>query len=64
MAEERVAAFKVGDRVRRVEERELVAATILGVDKSSGPEEYFSYLIRYDEGGEGWWPEDSLEPEA
>ena len=64
MAEERVATFKVGDRVKRVEERELVAATILGVDKSSPPEEYFSYLIRYDEGGEGWWPEDSLEPEA
>jgi hypothetical protein len=64
MAEEKVAAFKPGDRVVRIEEREHVAATVVGVDKMVGPEEYFSYLITYDEGGEGWWPEDSLKPEA
>jgi hypothetical protein len=59
MAEEKVAA-KLAP-CKRVEEREHVGA-VAGVDKMVGPEEYFTYLITYDEvagGGQKtvWKPE-------
>lgn len=54
-----VPKFAVNDRVRRIEDREVVGATVLEVDAESD----IFYRIGYDEGGEGWWPEDSLEAE-
>jgi hypothetical protein len=51
--------MKVGDIVNRIEDREIVGATILEVVKCSDEECVF--LIAYDEGGQGWWPKDSLE---
>jgi hypothetical protein len=44
-----------GDRVERIEAREPVGATVL----ETGPD---TVRIAYDEGGDGWWPPESLRP--
>lgn len=49
--------MEVNDRVNRVEDRGIAGATILEIDGDNA-------LIAYDEGGEGWWPLDCLEPEG
>lgn len=46
--------MQIGDRVNRIEDREIVGATVIAVDGDNA-------LIAYDEGGEGWWPTDALE---
>jgi hypothetical protein len=53
--------FNVGDRVERIEDREIVGATVLTIVIASeyGNQEN-SIEIEYDEGGTGWWPESSL----
>ena len=43
--------FQVGDRVRRIENREMTEATVITVDTSAECVE-----LEYDEGGSGWWP--------
>jgi hypothetical protein len=54
--------YKVGDRVRRIEDREVVGATILQiVDMGSMG---YSVELQYDEGGTGWWPVSCIEPEV
>ena len=51
--------FDIGQRVNRREDRATVGAIVLQIgDEGEEP----SYLIGYDEGGEGWWPEQSLQP--
>ena len=45
--------FNVGDRVKRVEDRETTGATVLETDGEN-------VLIAYDEGGTGWWPLSSI----
>jgi hypothetical protein len=52
--------FEPGQRVRRIEDREITGATVLSVE--SGPDGR-TYHIAYDEGGEGYWPETSLAAE-
>jgi hypothetical protein len=49
--------MKVNDRVNRKEHAEITGATVLEIDGENA-------LISYDEGGEGWWPLDCLEPEG
>jgi len=49
--------FEVGSRVNRVEDSPSLGAVV--VEMYLSDELY--YLISYDEGGEGWWPESSLE---
>lgn len=51
--------FKVGDRVNRIEDREIRGATI--IELCNMDSEFPSALIAYDEGGEGYWPLDCLE---
>lgn len=46
--------MQVGDRVNRIENREIVGATVLAIEGEN-------VLIAYDEGGEGWWPITTLE---
>ena len=48
--------FEIGTRVERREERDVTGATVLAVDEGG------FLLIAYDEGGEGWWPPDALDP--
>jgi len=43
----------IGDRVNRIEDREIVGATVLLIDGDN-------VLIEYDEGGQGWWSVDAL----
>lgn len=52
--------FEIGDRVVRLEDREIVGATIVAVD-DSGAELLFK--LEYDEGGTGWWPISAVERE-
>lgn len=46
--------MQVGDRVNRIEDREVVGATVIAFDGNF-------VFISYDEGGEGWWPIEALE---
>jgi hypothetical protein len=45
----------IGDRVNRLEDRETVGATVIEVDADN-------VLLEYDEGGQGWWPSESVVP--
>ena len=45
--------FNVGDRVKRVEDRETTGATVLETDGEN-------VLIAYDDGGTGWWLRSAL----
>lgn len=54
--------FKVGDRVERIENREVTGATVTAVD-ALGPDEIY-YALDYDEGGDGSWPEIALKAEG
>ena len=61
--------FVVGQRVKRIEDREIVGAVVLVVVHNSEISYEYSYQIQYDEGqsgdndGTGWWPENCLEAE-
>lgn len=46
--------FQIGNRVNRIEDREITGATVTALDG-----EYCE--IAYDEGGSGWWPYEALE---
>jgi len=50
--------YKIGDRVDRIEDRPVTGATIIAIQES----EHFgtSYELEYDEGGTGWWPENTI----
>ena len=48
--------FEIGTRVERREQRDVTGATVLAVDESG------NILVAYDEGGEGWWPPEALDP--
>lgn len=52
--------FGINQRVRRIEDREIVGATVLGFEPDMNS---WNYEIAYDEGGTGWWPENCLEAE-
>ena len=62
--------FTVGQRVKRIEDREIVGAEVLEILPLTniGETEYM-YKIKYDEGpsngndGTGFWPETSLTAE-
>lgn len=52
-----ISMFKINDRVRRLEDRQVTGATVADIRGGL-------LLLAYDEGGEGWWPESSVEPIA
>lgn len=56
-----MAKYNVGDRVDRIEDREVTGATVLSVQEHG---ESVSYELQYDEGGSGWWPEDCIKPQS
>ena len=51
--------FAIGERVNRLENREVTGATVIAIEESP---DGTIYKIEYDEGGTGWWPESALEP--
>lgn len=64
MSEEQpvVALYEVGQKVKRIEQgRDIhnIGAIVLEFVEMN---ETIAYHIQYDEGGDGWWGQDSLEP--
>ena len=58
------AAVVVGARVRRMENRPQVLATVAEVVNTTdgtGSDGGAVLLLIYDEGGAGWWPLDAVE---
>lgn len=59
--------FEVGERVKRIENREITGAIVLEICELESDD--FIYHIKYDEGpgighdGTGWWGENFLEKE-
>lgn len=55
--------FKPGDRVRRIEDRDVTGATVSHVESvgGNGPDDEPVYALDYDEGGIGYWPESALD---
>jgi hypothetical protein len=55
-----MALYKIGQRVDRIQDNEPKGAVIISIQESP----YFStnYELLYDEGGTGWWTEDSIKP--
>lgn len=54
--------FSIGQRVNRIEMRDIVGATVISFEPTIyniGSD--YVYYIKYDEGGFGYWPENSLE---
>jgi len=52
-------SYKVGDKVERIEDREVIGATIIKIVEQ---EEGVFMELEYDEGGSGWWPEGCIRP--
>ena len=52
--------YKIGDRVERIEDREVVGATIISIQEHENGE--ISVELQYDEGGSGWWPTTAIRP--
>lgn len=61
-------SFRPGERVNRRENRPQVAAVVVAVIDPADPADPMGagpvLLLRYDEGGEGWWPASAVEPLA
>lgn len=59
------SVYNIGDRVHRIENREvtgaIIGAIILDIVREDG--ENFILLL-YDEGGTGWWPESAIRHES
>jgi len=51
-----MSSYNVGDRVDRIEDREVTAATIISVQESQDENLETLVELQYDEGGSGWWP--------
>lgn len=51
-------SYKIGDRVQRIEQRDVTAATVITV-QTVGDDDIILEL-QYDEGGTGWWPATSV----
>lgn len=52
--------YAIGDRVRRLEDRPQVGATVEQIEQDY---EGAVLLLIYDEGDGGWWPVTAVEPE-
>jgi hypothetical protein len=51
--------FTVGQRVDRIENREVTGATIMAIKTFRNR---VSVELQYDEGGTGWWPISCIKP--
>jgi hypothetical protein len=55
--------FEVGQKVDRIEDRDITGATILSIQQhDAGFDEFATVELLYDEGGTGWWPTSALKP--
>lgn len=51
--------YNIGDRVDRIEDREITGATIISIQDS---DDSIIVELQYDEGGSGWWPLSAIKP--
>lgn len=51
--------YSIGQRVERIEDREVTAATVISI-QTLGDETVLE--LQYDEGGSGWWPATCVRP--
>jgi hypothetical protein len=51
--------YQVGDRVDRIEDREVTGATIISIQDLG---ETICVELQYDEGSTGWWPVNCIKP--
>lgn len=51
--------YQIGDRVERIENRDVTAATVIDVQKI-GDDTILQ--LEYDDGGNGWWPSSAVRP--
>lgn len=54
--------FTVGQRVDRIEDREVTGATIIRLQLDNERYENSCAELEYDEGGSGWWPLSAIKP--
>jgi hypothetical protein len=55
--------FEVGQKVDRIENRDVTGATILSIHHyGAGLDEDATVELLYDEGGTGWWPTSAIKP--
>lgn len=66
MTTEPMRPLRPGDRVNRREDRPQVGAVVAAVVEPANHDDPMGrdpvLLLRYDEGGEGWWPASAVEP--
>lgn len=53
--------YNIGNRVDRIEDREITSATIISIQNTTDNENIIVEL-QYDEGGSGWWPVSAIKP--
>lgn len=51
--------YNIGDRVDRIEDREITGATIISIQVT---DDHIIVELQYDEGGSGWWPVSAIKP--
>jgi phage terminase large subunit GpA-like protein len=48
--------YQIGQRVDRIEDREITGATIISIQESTDQINDTTFIeLQYDEGGTGWW---------
>jgi hypothetical protein len=55
-----MALYKIGQRVDRIQDNDPKGAVIISIQER--PDFQTNYELLYDEGGSGWWAEDSIKP--
>ena len=53
-------SFQIGDRIKRLEDREIIGGVVLDIQPAATSDENDIAFIAYDEGGSGWWPMDRI----
>lgn len=55
--------YHIGQRVDRIEDREITGATIISIQDETDPIDNVAHLeLQYDEGGSGWWTSSCVKP--
>lgn len=59
MSTTNTTTYQIGDRVERIEDREVTGATVIAIQETG---DSIVVELQYDEGGSGWWPVTSIRP--
>lgn len=53
------STFEIGQRVDRIEDKEITGATIISIQETG---DFTGIELQYDEGSTGWWPVNCIKP--